>query len=215
MAYSVLSYSFEYLCYGSTAIINSFPLTVRGSTLDFRRQILTSNVDPRALRVKCTVYAYIIITNSPFLNVNHYFLEYVKNYILISGTTGSIISHTFYNFFYLTFSSKQCWPNVGKCGQLPSKHVTLVHCWFNVGPSSSTLAQHWTNNGPAYRVCLEGHASVMSCWWWIERGGGGEQSLLCDYTQYLKKRWHSVFFVVGASFRVCISYIIHQVYFPW
>ena len=46
--------SFEYLCYVSTAIINMFTLTVRGSTLESdvcRRQILTPKVDPRAVRV--------------------------------------------------------------------------------------------------------------------------------------------------------------------
>ena len=31
-----LSASFEYICYGYTAIINLFTLTVRGSTLDVR-----------------------------------------------------------------------------------------------------------------------------------------------------------------------------------
>ena len=29
----------------------------------------------------------------------------------------------------------------------PSKHKTLSHCWFNVGPPSTTLAQHRTSNG--------------------------------------------------------------------
>ena len=59
--------SFEYLCYGSKTIINIFTLTVWGSTLDltpyfysveidfrpdvYRRQILTSKVDPRVVRV--------------------------------------------------------------------------------------------------------------------------------------------------------------------
>ena len=69
-----LSDSFEYLCYGSTTIRNIFILTARGSTLDvrilrlqtsdsddkrrlksesdvYRRQILTTKVDPRAVRV--------------------------------------------------------------------------------------------------------------------------------------------------------------------
>ena len=45
--------SFEYLCYGSTMIINSFALIVGG--IDIRRQnlrqILASKVDPRAVRV--------------------------------------------------------------------------------------------------------------------------------------------------------------------
>ena len=36
---------------------------------------------------------------------------------------------------------------------MPSEHETLSHCWFNVGPPSTTLAQHWTNNGSKSRVC--------------------------------------------------------------
>ena len=27
------------------------------------------------------------------------------------------------------------------------KHATSSRCWINVGPPSTTLAQHWTNNG--------------------------------------------------------------------
>ena len=29
----------------------------------------------------------------------------------------------------------------------PGKHETFTHCWYNVGPSSMTLAQHCTNIG--------------------------------------------------------------------
>ena len=66
MTLLALSHSFEYICYGSTAIENIFTLTVWGSTLDvrmilmtkvdpqsdiYRRQILMTKVDPRILRV--------------------------------------------------------------------------------------------------------------------------------------------------------------------
>ena len=53
MTLLAISYSFEYLCYGSTATINCFT-TMGGSTLDVRsiRQILTTKVDPRAARVR-------------------------------------------------------------------------------------------------------------------------------------------------------------------
>ena len=52
MSYLALSASFDYICCGSTVIINIFTLTARGSTADVcRRQILTSKVDPRAVRV--------------------------------------------------------------------------------------------------------------------------------------------------------------------
>ena len=49
MYYLALCDSFEYLCYGSTAIINIFTLPVRGSTL--RRQILMSKVNARAVGI--------------------------------------------------------------------------------------------------------------------------------------------------------------------
>ena len=35
-----------------------------------------------------------------------------------------------------------------------SKRDTLSHCWINVGPSPTTLAQHWSNNG-----------SMTHVWW--------------------------------------------------
>ena len=47
--------SFEYLCYGSTAIIIIFTLTERQNLTkagnDFSRQILTTKVHPRTVRV--------------------------------------------------------------------------------------------------------------------------------------------------------------------
>ena len=33
----------------------------------------------------------------------------------------------------------------GKHSQFPSKHEIFSQCWYNFGPSSSTLAQHCTN----------------------------------------------------------------------
>ena len=57
MSQFALSGSFEYLCYGSTAIINIFYSQcvdqLQSSESDVhRRQILTAKVDPRAVRVK-------------------------------------------------------------------------------------------------------------------------------------------------------------------
>ena len=40
-------------------------------------------------------------------------------------------------------------------GSLSSKHATLSHWWFNIGPASLTVDQHWTNNGSMPRVCWE------------------------------------------------------------
>ena len=48
MSLLALSAQFEYLCYGSTAILNIYFFS---AAIDFRRQILTSDVDPRTERV--------------------------------------------------------------------------------------------------------------------------------------------------------------------
>ena len=54
MFYLALSDAIEYLCYGSTTIVNSVTLTVWGSTSPesdvYRRQTLRSKVDPRTVR---------------------------------------------------------------------------------------------------------------------------------------------------------------------
>ena len=41
---------------------------------------------------------------------------------------------------------------VRPCGRLNSKHDTLNQCWFNVGPSATTLVQHKTSFGSMSRV---------------------------------------------------------------
>ena len=37
--------------------------------------------------------------------------------------------------------------------RLSSKHGTLPMCWFNVGPASQTVGQHWTDTWSMFRVC--------------------------------------------------------------
>ena len=72
MSSSALADSFEYICYGSTANrpINIFTVTARGLTSEsdvYRRQILTSKVDPRAVRVK-PLLTIIVVFNCFFLS---------------------------------------------------------------------------------------------------------------------------------------------------
>ena len=55
MSHLALSASFEYLCYGSTAILNIFLLRCGD------RQILTSKVDPRAKRVETGKLSCIVV----------------------------------------------------------------------------------------------------------------------------------------------------------
>ena len=65
--YLTFSALFEYLCYGFTAIINMFTLSVRGLTLDVRiwrspldvriwRLLMSDYDDPRAVRVNTYVF---------------------------------------------------------------------------------------------------------------------------------------------------------------
>ena len=55
--------SFEYLCYGFTAIRNIFTFTVQGSILVVRiRRLQTSKVDPRAVRVKVLITSTAIFS---------------------------------------------------------------------------------------------------------------------------------------------------------
>ena len=94
MSWSALPDSFEYLCHGPTAIVNIFTLTARGSTLDtsthhcayriiytktYRRQILTSKVYPRAVRVKLNnVNLYPLLTyGDPQLQVGEHYSEFL------------------------------------------------------------------------------------------------------------------------------------------
>ena len=48
------------------------------------------------------------------------------------------------------------WDSIGKMDNIlsdTSKHENLGQCWFDVGPPSTTLAQHQANTGPTSRVC--------------------------------------------------------------
>ena len=36
-----------------------------------------------------------------------------------------------------------------------SKHETSTQCWTNIGPPSTTLAQHWSNIGSMSRACWD------------------------------------------------------------
>ena len=48
-------------------------------------------------------------------------------------------------------------------GHYPSKHGTMTLCWFNVGPSSATLDQHWTNTGSLSRICWDAVNGACKC----------------------------------------------------
>ena len=38
----------------------------------------------------------------------------------------------------------------------PGKHETFNQCWFNIGPPSQTVEQHWTSIGWTSCVCWDG-----------------------------------------------------------
>ena len=62
MSYLALSDSFEYLCYASTVIINIFYFYCVGiwESDVYRRQILTTKVYPRAVRVNVFLKVHVV-----------------------------------------------------------------------------------------------------------------------------------------------------------
>ena len=50
----------------------------------------------------------------------------------------------------------------------PSKHDTFTQCWINVGPSSTTLGQHWFNIGWMSRVCSVFITGRNKMWFYCE-----------------------------------------------
>ena len=47
----------------------------------------------------------------------------------------------------------------------PTKHEALSQCWVNVGPTSTTSAQHWSNNDWMPRVCwVSQHGTITRCY---------------------------------------------------
>ena len=129
MSYSALSDSFEYLCYGSTAIRNVFTLTVRGSTLDVSIwRLQTSDSDDWSLSPRCKgKLAKLFNWNSHPLEIvsrwiswfliidNHVKNKKCGNFVSISSLTGKCaaqkLKKTFavlvYGYFYIIWSYKE------------------------------------------------------------------------------------------------------------
>ena len=40
---------------------------------------------------------------------------------------------------------------------IPSKHDALNQCWFDDGPASQMVGQHWASIGSSFRVCWVNH----------------------------------------------------------
>ena len=76
-----------------------------------------------------------------------------------------------------------------------NKLEVLNQCWFNVGPPSMTLVQHWTNIGSMYLVCLV-LPTLPTDWsilwsWPIRRLDLGEANRQCVMWRYVlsRQRW--------------------------
>ena len=52
------------------------------------------------------------------------------------------------------------------CGEMPAEipqqTQTFTQCWFNVGPASTTLFQHWTSLGWMSHICRDSHSPPFS-----------------------------------------------------
>ena len=66
-------------------------------------------------------------------------------------------------------------------GGPPAKTGHWALCWFNVGPSSATLAQHWNNTRAMSRVCWGVLMAPIAVLLYTELDEGWQTSL-CVYT---------------------------------
>ena len=92
---------------------------------------------------------------------------------------------------------------------------TLTKCWFNVGPPSTTLAQHWTNIGSVYYVL---------CWYHVHLKLSGVKCLDSNIREsdYLKfanlcmrkpMKWQSILDAARATAHY--NYLIHWWGYIW
>ena len=104
--------------------------------------------------VQCSVFAptsvcyarfRVVYLWGIFLAGGHYklVLRIPMQYLLIVGCAAKLNNHTVSRRFSRTSYSRP----------KPSKHGKFTLCCFNVGPPSSTLAQHWNTIGWMPLVC--------------------------------------------------------------
>ena len=88
--------------------------------------------------------------------------QVVVNQPIVHVTCNGELVRLLYEFRENKYIGKSClsgiFQEVHKCSLYPSKHDILKQGCFNVGPTSSTLAQHYNNVVSIYRVCC-----VSSC----------------------------------------------------
>ena len=70
-----------------------------------------------------------------------------------------------------------------------SKHEAFTQCCFNVGPPSSTLAQHWNSIGLIPCVCWLVNTGLAWCW-----SGASDHS---GFVTSVTMQWHSPDFSIG------------------
>ena len=106
-------------------------------------------------------------------------------------------------------SNQPCFNVLCLLGMPPSKDEALTQGWFNVGPPSSTSAQHWTNLGLTsrvryYWVCWVERVLVLfrpAAHWWLVAA----VSRLSPYLWFLFRRDHQ---------RACSSGDNHAAFTP-
>ena len=60
---------------------------------------------------------------------------------------------------------KTCFVPIPQCP--PNKHETSTQCWANVGPPSTTLAQHWSSIGSMSRVYWFAWITQLQCYYYL------------------------------------------------
>ena len=72
------------------------------------------------------------------------YIPRMKKLVIASAMTSYHVNTRKYRTWN-TADNLHGWPYLTHPLHLPSKYETLVTCWFNVGPVSQMVGQHWTS----------------------------------------------------------------------
>ena len=96
--------------------------------------------------IEMTVSPHGYVWNVNFLGI------FSDRYLVMLTTKWNLIVYLVVKQFIIY----EVWLSISSTHQyFPSKHDTSTQCWYNLGASSTMLAQHWTNVGFMYRLCRE------------------------------------------------------------
>ena len=127
--------------------------------VEHTHHIVATNND----RVIVLWVGYVNILLSAIYNIMSYYVDYMNGSLAMGSPYNTCIEKRAHNTLKknITFLSCQrlrhrhnMQPTLcASLTSLPTRHDTSIQCWTNVGPPSTTLAQHCSNIGSMCRVC--------------------------------------------------------------